>query len=66
MDLIMKPFRKVKESGGNLEQRVLDVIRPGELVEVAQGEGQPSKFLYKDVAGHLHWMSFPLLNTVRN
>jgi hypothetical protein len=42
------------------------VIRPGELVEVAQGEGQPSKFLYKDVAGHLHWMSFPLLNTVRN
>jgi hypothetical protein len=54
MSYVFKPMRrwgKLKEP----DQKALDAIQRGEMVEVSQGGDNPSKFLYKDMGGHLYW-----------
>jgi hypothetical protein len=38
------------------DQKALDSIQRGEMVEVSQGGDNPSKFLYKDMGGHLYYV----------
>ena len=55
MSYVFKPMRrwtKLKEP----DQKALDVIERGEMVEVSQGGDNPSKFLYKDMGGHIYWV----------
>ena len=54
MTYVFKPLR----SWSKLEeppQKSLDAIQRGEMVEIPQGGDNPSKFLYKDMGGHLYW-----------
>jgi hypothetical protein len=48
----MRRWTKLKEP----DQKALDVIERGEMVEVSQGGDNPSKFLYKDMGGHIYWV----------
>jgi hypothetical protein len=55
MTFVMKPMRRwMKPEEPN--EKALDGIKRGEMVEVSQGGDNPSKFLYKDMGGHLYWV----------
>ena len=55
MTFVTKPMRRwVKPEGP--DQKALDAIQRGEMVEVAQGGDNSSKFLYKDMGGHLYYV----------
>ena len=41
----------------HMDESVISQIRRGEMVEIPQGEDEPSKFLYKDLGGHTYWVS---------
>ena len=49
---VVNPSQKVEIDESGISQ-----IRRGELVEVPQGGDKPSKFLYKDLGGHMYWAS---------
>jgi hypothetical protein len=59
--IVTKPLRQSKaglDGGWNLPTREsLEQIHRGELVEVPQGGDEPSKFLYKDMGGHVYWVT---------
>ena len=55
MSFICKPMRRWAKPE-EPDQKALDVIQSGEMVEVSQGGDNPSKFLYKDMGGHLYWV----------
>ena len=55
MSFVFKPMRRWSKPEGP-DQKALDVIQRGEMVEVPQGDDNPSKFLYKDMGGHLYWV----------
>ncbi len=55
MSYVMKPMRRWLKLEGP-DQKALDSIQRGEMVEVSQGGDNPSKFLYKDMGGHLYWV----------
>jgi len=49
------PVRMWSKSPEELDEKVIDVIYQGEMVEIPQGGDNPSKFLYKDMGGHLYY-----------
>jgi hypothetical protein len=53
MNFVFKPMRRWSKPV-EPSQKALDVIQRGEMVEVSQGGDNPSKFLYKDMGGHLY------------
>ncbi len=55
MSFAFKPIKRWGKPEGP-DQKALDVIERGEMVEVPQGGDNPSKFLYKDMGGHLYWV----------
>jgi hypothetical protein len=55
MSYVMKPMRRWLKLEGP-DQKALDSIQRGEMVEVSQGGDNPSKFLYKDMGGHLYYV----------
>jgi uncharacterized protein YgiM (DUF1202 family) len=55
MSYVMKPMRRWLKLEGP-DQKALDSIQRGEMVEVSQGGDNPSKFLYRDMGGHLYWV----------
>lgn len=56
MEMITKPMRRWGKSPDEPNETALSAIKRGEMVEVPQGEDNPSKFLYKDMGGHLYWV----------
>ena len=61
MSFVMKPMRRCDKPEGP-DQKALDAIQRGEMVEVSQGGDNPSKFLYKDMGGHLYYVKLqPLM-----
>lgn len=54
--MTVKPFRRWTKSPKELDKKALDIIERGEMVEIPQEKDSPSKFLYKDMGGHLHWV----------
>ena len=57
MNIVTKPMRTWSKSPEELGEKALNSIQRGEMVEVPQGGDNPSKFLYKDMGGHLYWVS---------
>ena len=55
--MIIKPLRTWSKSPDELDETALDKIQRGEMVEIPQGGDNPSKFLYKDMGGHLYWVN---------
>jgi hypothetical protein len=55
MTFVFKPMRRWSKSV-EPSQKELDAIQRGELAELPQGGDNPSKFLYKDMGGHLYWV----------
>lgn len=49
------PLRRWSNTPEELNDKALDAIQRGEMVEVPQGGDSPSKFLYKDMGGHLYY-----------
>jgi len=55
MSIVFKPLRRWTKPE-RPPQKALDAIQRGEMVEVSQGGDNPSKFLYRDMGGHLYWV----------
>jgi len=52
----MKQLVKFKSDyADEFDVEAFDVIYQGEMVEIPQGGDNPSKFLYKDMGGHLYY-----------
>jgi hypothetical protein len=59
MSSVFKPMRRwgyLADKPEGPDQKALDAIQRGEMVEVPQGGDNPSKFIYKDMGGHLYWV----------
>jgi hypothetical protein len=52
-----KPLRRWNKSLEELSKKSLAIIERGEMVEIPQGGDNPSKFLHKDMGGHLYWVN---------
>ena len=57
MSSVTKPLRTWSKSPEDLDEKALNSIQRREMVEVPQGGDNPSKFLYRDIGGHLYWVS---------
>jgi len=57
MTIVTKPLRTWSKSPEDLDEKALNSIQRGEMVEVPHGGDNPSKFLYRDMGGHLYWVS---------
>jgi hypothetical protein len=55
MSFVFKPMRRWSKSV-EPSQKELDNIQRGEIAELPQGDDNPSKFIYKDMGGHIHWV----------
>ena len=50
-------MRTWSKSPEELDEKALNSIQRGEMVEVPQGGDNPSKFLYRDMGGYVYWVS---------
>lgn len=55
MSIVFRPIKIWGKSEGP-DEKALNQIQRGEMVEIPQGEDNPSKFLYRDLGGHLYWV----------
>lgn len=61
------PVRQWAKSQEKLDDRALDAIQRGEMVEIPQGGDNLSKFLYKDMGGHLYYVQLqPYTKELKN
>ena len=56
MTIKLRPMRIWSKFPEGPDEKALNIIQRGEMVELPQGEDNPSKFLYRDMGGHLHWV----------
>jgi hypothetical protein len=56
MEYSYRPIRHTERAESLIEKQ--DEIYPGELIELVDPEGGPSRFVLKDRSGHLHEMPF--------
>lgn len=57
LKMMLKPIRTWSKPTNELNDKTLEQIRRGEMVEIPQGGDNPSKFMYKDMGGHLYWVA---------